>query len=208
MSHYTASKNVCPSRPTFWVGRYVWTIFYTMWILFKYFFRATPHYVCTGCKRCGNDFLYSQGLRDIATRIHNATCLLAKGLRESGNEVQTGYFFDTLKVSPRLDITEIKHRATEMKINFRYFPDETVGISIGETITRTDVRDILWVFGTPKVRYLDHIAINISQKVYFMVSETIILKKILILKSTKISFKFSLHIFYIFFSFRPYSLYQ
>ena len=84
-----------------------------------------------------------------------------------------------------------------MKINFRYFPDETVGISIGETITRTDVRDILWVFGTPKVRYLDHIAINISQeeKVYFMVSETIILKKILF-KSTKISFKFSLHIFF------------
>ena len=54
-----------------------------------------------------------------------------------------------------------------MKINFRYFPDETVGISIGETITRTDVRDILWVFGTPKVRYLDYSAINISQKVYF-----------------------------------------
>ena len=124
--------------------------------------------MCTGCKRYGNDFLYSQGLRDIATRIHNATCLLAKGLRESGNEVQTGYFFDTLKVSPRLDITEIKHRATEMKINFRYFPDETVGISIGETITRTDVRDILWVFGTPKVRYLDYSAINISQKVYFL----------------------------------------
>ena len=139
----------CPSRPT------------------SNIFFAPHRTFCAGCKRCGNDFLYSQGLRDIATRIHNATCLLAKGLRESGNEVQTGYFFDTLKVSPRLDITEIKHRATEMKINFRYFPDETVGISIGETITRTDVRDILWVFGTPKVRYLDHIAINISQKVYF-----------------------------------------
>ena len=40
-------------------------------------------------------------------------------------------------------------------------------VSIGETITRTDVRDILWVFGTPKVRYLDYSAINISQKVYF-----------------------------------------
>ena len=79
---------------------------------------------------------------------------MAKGLRESGNDVQTDIFFDTLKVSPRLDITEIKHRANEMKINFRYFPDESVGISLGETIERKDVRDILWVFGTPKVTLL------------------------------------------------------
>ena len=91
-----------------------------------------------------------QGIRDIATRIHNATLLLAKGLRESGNEVLTQMFFDTIKVSPRLDVSEIKHRATEMQINLRYFPDETVGISLDETINRTDVRDILWIFGTPK----------------------------------------------------------
>ena len=91
-----------------------------------------------------------QGLRDIAQRIHNATLLLAKGLRESGNEVQNGLFFDTLKVMPRLDISEIKHRAHEVKVNLRYFPDETVGISLDETINRTDVRDILWIFGTPK----------------------------------------------------------
>ena len=91
-----------------------------------------------------------QGIRDIATRIHNATTLLAKGLRESGNEVLNGMYFDTIKVAPRLDISEIKTRATEMKMNFRYFADETVGISLDETINRTDVRDILWVFGTPK----------------------------------------------------------
>ena len=72
------------------------------------------------------------------------------GLRESGNEVMNGLYFDTLKVSPRLDIAEIRTRATEMKVNFRYFPDETVGISLDETINRTDVRDILWIFGTPK----------------------------------------------------------
>jgi glycine dehydrogenase len=91
-----------------------------------------------------------QGILDISTRIHNATLLLAKGLRESGNEVHNSHFFDTIKVSPRLDITEIKHRANEMEINFRYFSDETVGISLDETTERTDVRDILWIFGTPK----------------------------------------------------------
>ena len=68
----------------------------------------------------------------------------------SGNEVETEMFFDTIKVSPRLDISEIKIRAAELKMNFRYFADETVGVSLDETTERTDVRDILWVFGTPK----------------------------------------------------------
>ena len=59
-------------------------------------------------------------------------------------------FFDTIKVDPRLDISEIRTRASEQKMNFRYFQDGTVGISMDETINRSDVRDILWVFGTPK----------------------------------------------------------
>ena len=66
------------------------------------------------------------GLTKIAKQVHNGTLLLAKGLQDSGNTVENGMFFDTIKVQPRLDIAEIKHRATEMKMNLRYFDDETV----------------------------------------------------------------------------------
>ena len=66
------------------------------------------------------------GLTKIAKQVHNGTLLLAKGLQDSGNNVENGLFFDTIKVQPRLDIAEIKHRATEMRINLRYFEDDSV----------------------------------------------------------------------------------
>jgi len=77
--------------------------------------------------------------------------LLAKGLAESGNVVENGLFFDTIKVQPRLDIDEIKHRARELNINLRYFDtNDSVGISLDETTTREDIRDLLWIFACPK----------------------------------------------------------
>ena len=39
-----------------------------------------------------------QGLENIARKIHNATLLLAKGLRENGNVIENPVFFDTIKV--------------------------------------------------------------------------------------------------------------
>ena len=80
------------------------------------------------------------GLIKIARQVHNGTLLLAKGLQDSGNTVENGLFFDTIKVQPRLDIAEIKHRANEMKMNLRYFSDDTVSshisISKGEALVR------------------------------------------------------------------------
>ena len=44
------------------------------------------------------------GLAEIATRVHHATLLLAKGLREAGNIIEnTGPVFDTLKVNMALN---------------------------------------------------------------------------------------------------------
>ena len=43
-------------------------------------------------------------------------------------------------------------RATEMKVNLRYYTggEQAVGISIDETTTRDDLKDLLWVFACPK----------------------------------------------------------
>lgn len=59
-------------------------------------------------------------------------------------------FFDTLKVNTRLDISEIKTRAAEQKINLRYFADGSVGVSLDETVNQKDITDLLWVFQCPK----------------------------------------------------------
>jgi len=91
-----------------------------------------------------------QGLMDIAVRIHNAALLLAKGLRDSGNIIENELFFDTIKVNPRLDASEIRIRAIEKQMNLRYFPDGCVGISLDETVSQADVADLLWVFQCPR----------------------------------------------------------
>ena len=90
------------------------------------------------------------GITKIARQVHNGMLLLAKGLSESGNVIENGLFFDTIKVQPILDVNEIKHRANEMKINLRYFEDGAVGISLDETATRKDLKDLLWIFACPK----------------------------------------------------------
>ena len=105
-----------------------------------------------------------QGLENIARKIHNATLLLAKGLRENGNVIENPVFFDTIKVSPRLSQTEIKIRAHEAQINLRYFDDGSVGISLDETVQHKDLRDLLWVFQVPKT--LEQIAESVLSPLY------------------------------------------
>ena len=105
-----------------------------------------------------------QGLEDMARNIHNATLLLAKGLQDSGNTIQNEMFFDTIKVAPRLDLSEIKVRASEMEINLRYFEDGDVGISLDETVTQKDIQDLLWVFQCPKT--LQQVAESVTSPMY------------------------------------------
>ncbi|XP_012257919.2 glycine dehydrogenase (decarboxylating), mitochondrial [Athalia rosae] len=87
------------------------------------------------------------GLKDIATRVHNMTSVLASGLKAEKNDVQTANFFDTVTVLPRDDIQTIKKRAAEAKINLRYNPNGTIGISFDETTTLQDVDDLFRIFG-------------------------------------------------------------
>ena len=69
-------------------------------------------------------------LTAIARRIHNSALLIAKGLADSGNIVETGLFFDTIRVNPLIDEIEVRHRAMEMKLNLRYFFDGSVSLCI------------------------------------------------------------------------------
>ncbi|KZC11416.1 Glycine dehydrogenase [decarboxylating], mitochondrial [Dufourea novaeangliae] len=86
-----------------------------------------------------------EGIKNIANRVHNLTLILAKGLENAGNKVENEYFFDTIKISPKLDIDTIKRNATTRKMNFRYYEDG-IGISLDETTTVQDVNDIYEIF--------------------------------------------------------------
>ncbi|PZC75105.1 hypothetical protein B5X24_HaOG206725 [Helicoverpa armigera] len=94
-----------------------------------------------------------QGLRDIATRVHNATLVLDHGIRERGHKQSNDVYFDTLHVVPNSehDASAIKSRAQQKKINLRYFDDGAVGVALDETTTMEDVNDLLWIFDAKPV---------------------------------------------------------
>ena len=86
------------------------------------------------------------GLKKIALRIHGLARILEKGLAEAGVKQLNKTYFDTLKVQVA-DAKAIEREANKREVNFRYFSDNTIGISLDETTTLVDVNVILEVFG-------------------------------------------------------------
>ena len=60
-----------------------------------------------------------QGIRDIATRVHNLTVALSKGLEKAGHKVHSENFFDTITVSSMGSQQSVKDMAERAKINLR-----------------------------------------------------------------------------------------
>ncbi|KAF5279233.1 hypothetical protein FQR65_LT03481 [Abscondita terminalis] len=89
-----------------------------------------------------------QGLKDIATKIHNMTLVLANGLNQDGNTLTNDVFFDTIKVFPKIGIDEVKQRASVKQINLRYYEDGGVGVAFDETVNFKDVNDVFYIFGS------------------------------------------------------------
>ncbi|XP_018601995.1 glycine dehydrogenase (decarboxylating), mitochondrial isoform X1 [Scleropages formosus] len=88
-----------------------------------------------------------QGLRHIAERTHNATLILAEGLRRAGHKLQHEMFFDTLKIHCSVAAKDILERAAQRQINLRVYSEGVLGVSLDETVTERDLDDLLWVFG-------------------------------------------------------------
>lgn len=88
-----------------------------------------------------------EGLKNIASRIHQLTQKVAKELQELGIEQLNTYYFDTLQVKVS-DAQLLKKVAESMGINFHYRHDNTVVISIDETTMLDDIYKLVNVFST------------------------------------------------------------
>jgi glycine dehydrogenase len=84
------------------------------------------------------------GLRQIATRIHQLTTVLATGLAKAGFELGNAAYFDTLRIQTGDQTGAILQRAADHRINLRRIDDQTLALSLDETVTEQDVLD-LWV---------------------------------------------------------------
>lgn len=87
-----------------------------------------------------------EGLKQIATQVHNLTVKLAAGLKELGYSIGSEPFFDTLRVEVGQRQREILDRVLAQQINLRPLSTDAIGISLDETTTEADVLTLLTLF--------------------------------------------------------------
>jgi glycine dehydrogenase len=87
------------------------------------------------------------GLRKIATRVHELTQKLANGLKQLGCKIDDDPFFDTLRVRGAFGPV-VNESALSKRINLRTFADDSVGISIDEATTDEEIEQILEAFAS------------------------------------------------------------
>jgi len=85
-----------------------------------------------------------KGLRQIAQRIFGLTELLKLQLQKAGFEIENQNHFDTLKIKVQ-NKEAIRKEAESQEVNFRYFENEFIGISLDETTTLVDVEQIVQI---------------------------------------------------------------
>jgi len=87
-----------------------------------------------------------EGLREIASTIHLHATALNEAIKGMGLKQHNKYFFDTLKVElNKATAAQVRMLSEAAEINFRYFDEKTIGISLNETTTDADLADIIAV---------------------------------------------------------------
>jgi len=85
-----------------------------------------------------------KGLKNIAKRIHQKAHRLSQQLQALGFPQENDYFFDTLCI--KVKAHALRPIAEKHKINFCYFDEHSVGISINETTSEEQLQKIVTVF--------------------------------------------------------------
>mmetsp|Transcript_14398 Transcript_14398/g.40001 ORF Transcript_14398/g.40001 Transcript_14398/m.40001 type:complete len:1011 (+) Transcript_14398:63-3095(+) len=87
-----------------------------------------------------------EGITDISSRIHALTRVTHRELGKEGFNVMDGAFFDTFTVdvsSKGMTAEDVQAGAVSVGANVRIIDENTVGISMGEGVTRDDIEKLL-----------------------------------------------------------------
>jgi glycine dehydrogenase len=83
------------------------------------------------------------GVKTIAHSIHHKALQIAGAL--GSNQINTR-FFDTLKIKVD-NQAEVKAKAEAAGVNFRYYADGHVGVSVNEAMSAADVQEVIALLG-------------------------------------------------------------
>ncbi|WP_367773515.1 aminomethyl-transferring glycine dehydrogenase [Flavobacterium sp. WC2421] len=85
-----------------------------------------------------------KGLKYIANKVHSAAATLAEALNQLGVFQTNTAFFDTIVV--KADAQKVKTIAEKNEVNFYYIDNETISISVNETILSSDINQVIAIF--------------------------------------------------------------
>jgi glycine dehydrogenase len=85
-----------------------------------------------------------EGLKYIANKVHSSASTLAQALGKLGISQTNTAFFDTIVV--KADAQKVKEIAERNEVNFYYIDNETISISVNETILPSDVNQMIAIF--------------------------------------------------------------
>jgi glycine dehydrogenase len=119
-----------------------------------------------------------EGLKNIAGKIYGLTQLIKKTLQNIGYEIVNGNNFDTITVKIK-NPEPIKTVAEGEEINFRYFENGYIGISINEKTSVEDAEAIINIFAKnigksvdiSSIKIINEIPENLQRKSDFMQAE-------------------------------------
>jgi glycine dehydrogenase len=87
----------------------------------------------------------AERIKGIATRIHGYAQILDIELQKLGYSQENEFYFDTLKIKTN-DAKKIEKIALAKEVNFRYFGENYIGISLDETVNHDDIQAIVDIF--------------------------------------------------------------
>ncbi|TFD08499.1 aminomethyl-transferring glycine dehydrogenase [Cryobacterium sp. TMT1-2-2] len=88
-----------------------------------------------------------QGLKAIATRVHERAGALVAALRAIDVDVLTDAFFDTIQVNVPAGAAEVVAKAAASGYNLRQVDENTISVSVDETTTLADLSYVVGAFG-------------------------------------------------------------
>jgi len=109
-----------------------------------------------------------EGIERIAKHIHSAAGQISERLINLGYTQNVVNFFDTLEIElPKgVNIEDIRSKALENEINFRFINDTTIGISTDEKISQEEINTIVNIFALAAKKSIDN-NICTDEKIYF-----------------------------------------
>ncbi|QEC42719.1 aminomethyl-transferring glycine dehydrogenase [Pseudobacter ginsenosidimutans] len=110
-----------------------------------------------------------EGLKNIAKRVTILANALSEELSADGYDVVHNSFFDTVVIKVK-DAAAIRAKAEAAQINFRYYSNNEIGISVDETTSLSDVLDILLLLDQPNDHNVAGFSISDDASLYHLPS--------------------------------------